>query len=87
MSGQENVYIRNLREQRSASSRERRAYSSTKKATRVASRSMSKDPNATTQSVGQKAKRKYKQMQTKKANDRLARLEKMYQELTQIENK
>jgi hypothetical protein len=37
--------------------------------------------------VGTQAKKKFKQIQTKKANDRLARLEKMYQELTQIEGK
>ena len=36
-------------------------------------------------SVAKRAKKKFKQIQTKKANDRLARLEKMYQELTECE--
>jgi hypothetical protein len=73
-SNQENIYQKNLRQQRSGSERHP---SSIKKARR-ASRSV--DP--TSQSVGQRAKKKFKQIQTKKANDRLARLEKMYQELT-----
>ena len=51
---------------------------------RNGSRSQSID-NATGQVVAQKARRKIKQLQTKKANDKLARLEKMYQELTEIE--
>ena len=33
----------------------------------------------------QRSRQRIKQVQTKKANDRLARLEKMYQELTEIE--
>ena len=46
------------------------------------SRSNSMDPVG---NVQQKTRLKQKQAQTKKANDRLARLEKMYQELTEIE--
>ena len=37
------------------------------------------------QGNAQRSRTKFKQVQTKKANDRLARLEKMYQELTEIE--
>ena len=64
----------------------RQSHSDTKRpSSRNRSRSQSIDPNFTSQSVAQKAKKKFKQLQTKKANDKLARLEKMYQELTEIE--
>ena len=41
----------------------------------------------TTQSSKVAAKKKLKNLQDKKSNNRLARLEKMYQELTEIESK
>lgn len=74
-------YRNTSRDKSYASNRSKGAKPKKNASSRNRSRSQSVDPNR-----NQNQRIKHKQIQTKRANDRLARLEKMYQELTEIEN-
>ena len=65
----------------------KRMSQATKQVTPLASKKTSLKADTSLGAASKTAKQKLKNMQSKKSNQRLAKLEKMYQELTEIEAK